>query len=802
MSERLGKLGRMAFERRWWVIGAWIVVLVVLGVLAGKFYKQPSDAISIPGTEAQASLDRFSGLFPDAGKGTGRIVVEVRDGTITDQKDALDKMAERLRSVDGVSQVVDPFKLDGMISKDKRIAFLTISLDKEASAIDKKTISDIEAIATSTRSDALAVEMGGDIINKVPGNILGVGEILGVVIALIVLVITLGSLVAAGLPIIVAIVTVAGGAAGLFALSKVIDITSTTPVLAVMLGLAVGIDYSLFIVNKYRHYLLQGYDYKEAASRAVATAGNAVIFAAVTVVIALSALMVVGIPFMTSMGLAAAAAVALAAIIAVTLLPALFGFAGKKIFSSKTRRMISATQKKGPRESHAVSRNTVWYRVAQYIVKHPIVTLLVAGAVVTVLALPVRSLTLGLPTDEHAAVNTTERKAYEMLKRGFGEGFNAPLIIVVENIVPVSDNDRQEVRTQLTTIFEKRLADETKKQTEAAYQRMATATTEQELQMIQQELTEKQQMAVIQEKAARAELEVQIATYTPLYHLSRISGSIAERKDVDSAMPLLVTDDTTKGIIQVIPSGGPSSESTVALIDDLRNESTVAKLTGDSATTFGVTGSTALELDIDAKLASVLPQYLMIVVGLSFGLLVLVFRSILVPLKATLGFLLSVAAMFGAMVAVFQWGWFGIADATGPIVSFIPIIAIGVLFGLAMDYEFFLVSSMHEEFERTGDAKKAVVNGYALGSRVVVAAGVIMVAVFAGFVTNHDATIQAMGFGLAVGIFVDAFIVRLLIVPVVMSLLGKSAWWLPKWLGKILPNLSIEGSEANTARKK
>lgn len=802
MSEWLGKLGRTAFTYKWWIIIGWIVVLTTLGVAAGQFYEQPSDAISIPGTKAQASLDRFGELFPDAGKGTGRVVFEVKgDGTISDQKQAIEMVIKKISHVDGVSQVVDPFAVDDMIAKDEKVAYATVSLSAASDAIDKHTISGIEEIVAGARSDSLAVDMGGDVINKVPGEILGVGEIAGVIIALLVLVITLGSLVAAGLPIIIALVTVVGGAGGLFALSEVVNITSTTPVLAIMLGLAVGIDYSLFIVNKYRHYLLQGYDYKESAVRAVATAGNAVIFAAVTVVIALSALAVVGIPFMTSMGLAAAATVALAAIVAVTLLPALFGIVKARIFRGKTRKMIIAAQKKGPHESHRVSHKTIWYKLAERIAKHPVYVLLVAGIAVAVIAWPLKSLTLGLPTDEFAATTTTERRAYEALKRGFGEGFNAPLIIVIENATPVSEADKQLVRTQLTALFDQRIAEETKRQTEIFEKQLATVQTPEEAAALQEMARQKQAQATIQEKNARVELEVQVSSYAKLYQLNKIASSIASRDDVDSAMPLLAVDDTTKGVVQVIPKAGPSDEATKALIRDLRQEETIEKLTGKRDVTFGVTGSTALQIDIDDKLAAALPQYLLVVVGLSFVLLVMVFRSILVPLKATLGFLLSVAAMFGAMVAVFQWGWFGLADAPGPIVSFIPIISIGVLFGLAMDYEFFLVSSMQEEYGRTGNARRAVVDGYALGSRVVVAAAVIMVAVFAGFVTNHDTTIQTIGFGLAVGIFVDAFIVRLLIVPAVMVLLDKYAWWLPKWLERALPNISIEGSEVAAARK-
>jgi RND superfamily putative drug exporter len=644
--------------------------------------------------------------------------------------------------------------------------------------------------------------MGGDVISNVPGEILGVGEIIGVIIALVVLVITLGSLVAAGLPIVVAVATVIGGAAGLFALSNVVDITSTTPVLAIMLGLAVGIDYSLFIVNKYRHYLMQGYGYRDSAAKAVATAGNAVVFAAVTVVIALSALAVVGIPFMTNMGLAAAATVGLAALVSITLLPALFGIVGARIFRGATRKSIEIAQHKGPHESHTVSHATIWYKIAQRIAKHPIITLVVTVLVVAVIALPMKSLTLGLPSDEYAAVDTTQRKAYDALKRGFGEGFNSPLIVVAENVPAVTDADRQTVRAQVMAVFDRQVASETKKQTAQFEEQMAAAQTDAQRLEVGRQLQQAQVLGAQKIAQERAKLDQQMPTYERLYQLNKIADEISARSDVDTAMPLLAVDDTTKGVIQVIPKQGPSDASTKQLIHDLRDSTTVEHLAGNAVTTFGVTGSTALQLDIDAKLAQALPQYLFVVVGLSFVLLVLVFRSILVPVKATLGFLLSVAAMFGAMVVAFQWGWFGVAEAPGPIVSFIPIISIGVLFGLAMDYEFFLVSSIHEEYGRTGDAKRAVVNGYAIGSKVVVSAAVIMVAVFAGFVSNHDATIQTIGFGLAVGIFVDAFIVRLLIVPAVMALLGKSAWWLPKWLDRIVPNLSIEGEDVSPASRK
>jgi len=794
MGKFLRSVGNGAYRHKWLVIAGWIIILVVLGMLAKHFYKQPSSAISIPGTAAQKSLDRFSELFPDAGKGTGRVVFEAKNGdTINQHKVDIETAIAEIGKVEGVRQVTDPFAVTGSISSDNTVAYAMVSLTEEAAAVSEKTITDISKIGDSVQSKDFAMYRGGDIISRVPSDILGPGEITGVVLALIVLLVMLGSLVAAGLPIIVAIVTVASGAAGLFALSQTVNITSTTPVLAVMLGLAVGIDYSLFIVNKYRHYLLAGFSYEAAASRALSTAGKAVLFAATTVVIALSALSVVGIPFMTSMGLAAAGTVAIAALVATTLLPALFGVVGSKIFTRSTRRKIAAAQKQGPHESHRAPRGVLWRKIAAVLTDHPLMVVFIGIAVAGAIALPIRSLNLGLPTDEFAAESTSQRHAYDALKRGFGVGFNAPLIVVAENVPAVTNADRQAARDQLTAVYNQRVAEATAAQTAAFQKQMANAKTYAQRAQVQKEIAATQAAGLQQEQQARQQLEMQIEQYSVRYELAKIANNIAKRSDVQSATPALVTSDTSKGMIQVIPKSGPSDEATKSLINDLRDNSTVASLASNDTTTFGITGSAALQMDINDKLASVLPTYLAIVVGLSFILLVLVFRSLLIPLKATLGFLLSVGAMFGAMVMAFQWGWFGISEAPGPIVSFLPIIAIGVLFGLAMDYEFFLVSSIHEEYERTHDAQEAVINGYTIGSRVVFAAAVIMVSVFAGFISNKDQVIQSMGFGLAVGIFVDAFIVRLLIVPSIMSLVGRAAWWIPKRLERVLPHIDIEG---------
>lgn len=791
MGNKLHKLGAYAFRHGWVMVAGWAVVLVLLGVAAGMFMKPTSSSISIPGTEAQKAIDRMSELFPDAGEGSGRVVVAAPGSkSLEDYRSQIDSTAQKIRDVKDVTAVVTPFDNPTALSGDKKIGYLQVQLKGETGSINEETLQKVGEIVKDARTNELTVEMGGDLINQAPGEILGIGEILGVVLALVVLVMTLGSLIAAGMPLLTAIVAVGVSMAGLFSLSHMIEIGSTTPVLAVMLGLAVGIDYSLFIISKYRSYALQGYSYEDAAAKALGTAGNAVLFAAATVVIALSALAIVQIPFMTTMGLAGAATIAIAALVAVTLIPGLLGLAGRRIFVGKTRRAIEAAQKKGRAKEQKVSHQTFWYRWGRAITRWPIAVLAVAVAALVIVALPVRDLTLGLPTDEYASHESTERKAYDLLSDGFGAGFNGPLVVVAEGLPAVSDADRASVRDVAMKQYNEQVAVATQQQQALFQQKAAQATTPEQMLALQAEVAAAQAEGQKKQQEAMSQIDKQVEQYSKLVQLKKVADKIAELDNVEKALPATTTDNGTAGIIQVIPKSAPSDAKTNELIEYLRNTDNQKKLTDG---TLAVTGSTALQSDINAKLNAALPQYLGVVVGLSLILLIIAFRSILVPLKATLGFLLSVLAMFGALVAVFQWGWFGITDAPGPLVSFIPIIAIGILFGLAMDYEFFLVSSMHESYQHSKDAKKAVVDGFGLGSKVVTAAGIIMIAVFAGFITNHDATIQAMGFGLAVGILIDAFIVRMTIVPAVMTLLGKAAWWLPRWLDRIIPHVSIEG---------
>lgn len=751
MGKFLDRAGSFFFRKKWWVVGFWVLVLAIVGGCAAIFYQAPSSAISIPGTPAQAAIDRVDALFPNSGNGSGDLVFHTTAKPISAYQAAIEASLAKVKSVAGVVNVVSPFINPQAMSSDGKTAYAIVQFSQGTGEIDKSTLDQIADIGNnlSASSSGLEVERNGALVVSVP-ELFGATEVIGLLIAMLVLFLTFGALISAGMPLLNAVLGVGISIAGIFALSQAINANSTTPALSSMLGLAVGIDYSLFIISKYRNLLLEGYSPEKAVGKAIGTAGNAVVFAASTVIIALAALSVVNIPFMTTMGLAGAASIAVAALIALSLTPALLAVAGNKLFSRKVAQQIAAAQEKGPSDRHTVSHTTFWYRWGQQITKRPIIGILLGVVVVGFLAFPVTDLTLGLPNDQYAAATTTQHKAYDLLSNAFGVGYNAPLAVLVENVPPVTAFDRMGVQSMLTSQAQK------------------------------------------QGNVSPAQLQAEIAQYSNLAEVGKISLVMAKLPDVKVATPALVTADGKNGLIQIIPNSAPSDQKTSDLINYLRNNQ--AQATGNPNVKLEVTGYTALQDDINKKLADALPVYLLVVVGLSLVLLLLAFRSILVPIKATLGFLFSVMAMFGTTVAVFQWGWFGLASPA-PIISFIPIIGTGILFGLAMDYEFFLVSSMHDVYAKSHNAKLAVEAGFSLGAKVVTAAAAIMVSVFAGFAGSSDSNIKVFGLSLAVGVFVDAFIVRMTIIPGVMTLLGKSAWWLPSWLDKVLPHLSIEGEE-------
>ncbi|MGW4608632.1 MMPL family transporter [Streptomyces sp. NPDC004532] len=723
MATFLYKIGRLAFRRRHFVALIWVALLTLAGVGATSAPAAGSSSFSIPGTEAQKAFDLLEQRFPgmSADGATARVVFEAPGGekvTAKHNKAVVERTVRELRDGSEVTSVADPFT-GHAVSKDGTIAYAQVKYKVSGMELEDASKDALKQAAQSARDDGLTVEIGGDALSAVPET--GATEVIGIAIAAVVLVITFGSLVAAGLPLLTALIGVGIGVSTITALANALDLGSTTSTLAMMIGLAVGIDYALFIVSRYRAELAEGREREEAAGRAVGTAGSAVVFAGLTVVIALVGLAVVNIPMLTKMGVAAAGTVAIAVLIALTLIPALLGYAGRKVKpAGEKSRMLG-----GGRAAAAKARPNMGTRWASFVVRRPVAVLLLGVIGLGAAALPASQLELGLPDDGSQPTATTQRRAYDLLSEGFGPGFNGPLMVVVD--AKSSEHPKAAVAT--------------------------------------------------------------------------VTDDIKGMRDVVTVTPPTYNASGDTAMITVVPGSKPSSATTEDLVHGIRGAG--AGITADTGAKLLVTGSTAMNIDVSQKLNDALVPYLALVVGLAFLLLIVVFRSILVPLKAALGFLLSVTAALGAVVAVFQWGWLsGLlgVEETGPVMSMMPIFMVGVVFGLAMDYEVFLVTRMREAHVHGENPGQAIVTGFRHGARVVTAAAVIMIAVFSGFIGSSESMIKMIGFGLAIAVFFDAFVVRMALVPAVLALLGGKAWWLPKWLDRVLPNVDVEGEGLRTRR--
>ncbi|WP_431278660.1 MMPL family transporter [Leifsonia poae] len=788
MAELLYRLGKFSARRAGRVIVAWIIVL---GIAVGGFligFKGLATSFDVPGTASGAVVDQLTAKLPDYAGAAGTVVFQSKDGSAltAEQRDAISAEVADAGDLPDVSNVIDPFSTeaeradrqkqvtDGQTQLDQAKAHLdagqaqldaakaqlqaagmpTTSLDAQQKTIDDglatlaqkqsqldqgaellKLSDDIRVVSKdgstalvnvaftkprlelsedskqavikhfeATPIDGVSVSFSTDIAQGVP-QIVGVGEAVGVVFAAIVLIVVLGSLVAAALPLVTALFGVAVAALGSLAFSGVVDMASVTPVLAIMLGLAVGIDYSLFIVNRHRRQLLEGAEPHESVGLANGTSGNAVVFAGATVVVALLALNVTGVPFLGLMGTVGAVAVVLAVLIAVTLTPAILGLLGTRLLSKRARAKVGRVHHS---DANAKAMST-WRAV---------LTVVATTIALLVVAIPALSMRVGLPDGSSEPVGSTTYDAFMQTSDAFGAGATGPLLVTAN--VPAGLSDDKVTETQLD-----------------------------------------------------------------------IARKLADQSDVVAVAPIAVSDDHELMAFQVVPKEGPNSVSTEQLVKSLRELGPV-----DGDIHLGVSGQTAINLDISANLAGVLPLYLTVVVGLSLLIMILVFRSLLVPLIATGGFILSLFATYGAITALFQWGWG--ADAlgihTGPILSFLPVILVGILFGLAMDYQLFLASGMREAYVHGASARLAVAKGVRAGRTVVTAAALIMISVFGGFVFSDSTMIRSIGFGLAFGVLVDAFVVRMLLMPALMHLLGRSAWWLPCWLDRILPNVDVEGA--------
>jgi RND superfamily putative drug exporter len=703
LSSFLYRLGRTAVRARGLVLAIWLFALLAMGTLASTFNQGTDDTFAIPGSESQDALDYLGRVFPEVSGALAQLVLVVPEGQRVDTAQteaAVSAAVERVKGVSQVATVADP-----AVSADKRATLVAVPLTVDLAQVTPATKSDLSAIAAdlaATVGDGAQVYTGGDAFsNRVPK--LSPTEGTGLVIALLVLLLTFRSIVAAVMPLLTAVLGVGIAIGAIYLGTLVTPISSTAPMLAVMLGLAVGIDYALFLLSRHRDQLAEGLDVEESIARATATAGSAVIFAGLTVVIALLGLAVAGIPFLTTMGVAAAVAVGLAVAIAVTLVPALLSFAGGSL---------------RPRTKKRARRPRIAQRWVRAVTRAPLVTVLVVVAGLAVCALPAAGLRLALPDNGTEAEGSQARTAYDVVADHFGPGYNGPLIVTADII---------------------------------------TSTD-------------------------------------PVGLVDKIAAELRAIPGVASVPLATPNPKGDTGIIQVVPASAPDSPETEELVTALRGKE--KHFLDAYGTRTAVTGITAVGIDVSAKLGGALLPFGVLVVGLSLILLAMVFRSVWVPIKATAGYLLSVGAAFGATWWVFGQGHLAeLLDVThtGSVISFLPIILMGVLFGLAMDYEVFLVSRIREHYVHHGDPAQAIESGFISASRVVVAAAVIMFAVFAAFVPEGSATIKPIAFSLAVGVFIDAFLVRMTLVPAVLALLGHRAWGLPPKLDRALPVFDAEG---------
>jgi RND superfamily putative drug exporter len=732
MASRLYAWATWVVRRRGWVVTAWLLLLALVGGLGITMHGKISNSFSVPGIESQRAQDLLREKFPAAAGGVVRIVVEAPKGThLTDpaEAQALSRGLQEAAQVPGVVNVMTP-ATTGALSADRSIAYADVRFAQVAENVPQSAKDALSVAMHPAQQAGIQVELGGNAMNP-QTKAGGPAELAGVVIAFAVLAVALGSLVAAGLSLVTAVVGVAIGVLAVEFVSRFVEMTGTATVLALMIGLAVGIDYALFIISRHREQLAEpGTEVKDSVARATATAGSAVVFAGGTVVIALAALSAVGIPFLTVMGLGAAATVLVAVLVAISLVPAVLGLLGERLRPRRGATQAGPVRKPGRKPARKSARaerapgawSLAWART---VTRAPIAVLLMGVLGLVALALPARHLRLGLPSYASQPTASTQHHSYDLLSKGFGPGFNATVVAVVDTgRIP-------------------------------AAQRAAAVTD--------------------------------------------LRDTFRADPDVTAVSPAVPNPDGSLEVFSVVPKSGPSDRATTDLVHRLRAQAPNVAHTG---ATLYITGQTATEIDVSAKLSAALPFFVGIIVLLALTLLTIAFRSLLVPLKAVVGFLLSIAASLGAAVWVFQDGHLnGLLSipSAGPITSFLPVLLIGVLFGLAMDYEVFLVSRMREHHEHNGDPTDAVIHGVERSGRVVTAAALIMIAVFGGFIFNDDPIIKSVGFALAFGVLIDAFVVRMTLVPAAMVLLGRRAWSLPRRLARVIPNVDIEGANLPSA---
>jgi len=762
MSAVLHKVGGFAARRAPWVVVAWIVLAIALVVIANSAGRPENDNVTLPGTGSQSATDLLDKYLPEQANGSVPIVLESDTSLAEGQnKTAVDNTVKSLSQNQYVQSVVSPFSQQGAadITKDGTIAYIAVALNVSSGDLDDDEANSVLDAAQPARAAGIKVSAGGYLGQQLSSPSTGLSEIIGVLGALIILVFAFRTFVAAPLPITTAIVALACGLAVVGLSGHVIDVPSIAPTLAIMLGLAVGTDYSLFIISRHLRFLEEGVEPDESIARSIGSSGSAVVFAGTTVIIALLCLYFSGIPLVRSLGYTTAMVVATAVLAAVTFLPAVLGLLG--------RRVLKLRFKFGERkldDDHPGG----WFRWAGAIRNHPVIASIVGLAVLVLIAIPALDMRLGAEDYGQLPKDTTDRQAYDALTKGFGVGTNGPLLIAVKNDGKPFASDPSQVASiqQQQAALEQQIAAEG-----------GTPTPQQQSQ--EQQLGEELQIAETPAGDPR---------------LVNLQQEISKQNNVQSVSPAATDKSGNAAVFSTTPKTSPSAYATQDLVNHLRDK-TIPDATQGSGLTAYVGGTTASYIDLATKISDKLFLVIGIVVVLSFLLLTLAFRTVLVPLISALVNLLAVGASYGVLTAVFEKG-FGLSligvDHEMPVVSYVPLMMFAILFGLSMDYQVFLVSRIAERHQGGADNSEAVRAGLVNAGRVIAAAATIMFLVFFSFVLNGDPVVKQFGVGLAVSVAIDALVV-LLIMPGILELTGERNWFLPRWLDRALPDLKVEG---------
>ena len=777
MAGLLYHLGRACSRHHWLVIACWVLAAVGLALIARGIGDKTSDDLTLPGTESTAAQDLLKSRLPHQAYGTNPLVLKAGDGRLTDSanKQAVDQTVSNLRKTDGVTSAINPLGSAGsaFLSQNERIAYVPVTLSISPADITKDEAQDILDAGAPARSAGMEVALGGYAGQQLSKPDTESSEAVGLAAAVIILLFAFGTATAMALPIVTAVLGLACTLAIIQLLGNVFDVPSVAPTLGTMIGLGVGIDYALFVVTRHKLQLKAGMEMQESIARATATAGGAVFFAGGTVVIALCSLAVANIPLVRNMGFASAVSVVIAVAAALTLLPALLGALGPRINSLRVQFGRTHPDDQQP---HG------WARWAKVIAKRPIPAATVGVVVLLALAIPVLNLELGQSDNGELPTDTTARQSYDLVSEGFGAGTNGPLLVSVQ--LGSAAKPDQKTSNSLDQQQQQLKAS----QQEIEQQAVAGGTSTQQAKQEAEQQTQKQTQELATKRKEGAATDPR---------LTKLTDAISGTSGVKSVSPITLDAKGTAGVFTVISEHAPSSHQTANLVDRLRDDVIPGAIAGTDMQA-DVGGQTAAYIDLASRISEKLPLMIAVVVGLSFVVLMLAFRSLLVPLKAAVMNLLSVAAAYGIVTFIFQEGngasLIGL-DGPTPIVSFVPLMMFAILFGLSMDYEVFLLSQIQDHYKEERLPTKAVIDGLASTGRVITSAALIMVCVFTSFVLSGDPTVKQFGIGLAVAIAIDATLVRCVLVPAVMVMLGHRAWWLPGRLDRALPRLSIEGEE-------